>query len=135
MGLKRTKLLGVQSITGINTVGILTVGTTQTAGGVGIASTSYVRGVIMHNTGLATATSSLYVYPNGESNITVGQTAYRLARVDIASNETFFYEMNYPLVLTDGEKIIVEVTAPAAAVGGSGIGSAINYQILGDTDI
>ena len=52
MGLKRTKLLGVQSITGISTVGILTVGTTQTTGGVGIASTSYIRGVIMHNTGL-----------------------------------------------------------------------------------
>ena len=89
----------------------------------------------MHNTGLSTATSSLYVYPNGESNITVGQTAYRLARVDIASNETFFYEMNYPLVMTDGEKIIVEVTATRTAVGGTGIGSAINYQILGDTDI
>ena len=43
--------------------------------------------------------------------------------------------MNYPLVLTDGEKIIVEVTAPGAVVGGTGIGSAINYQILGDTDI
>ena len=135
MGLKRTKLLGVQSITGINTVGILTVGTTQTAGGVGIASTSYIRGVIMHNTGLATATSSLYVYPNGESNITVGQTAYRLARVDIASNETFFFEPNYPIVLTDGEKIIVEVTQPAAAVGGAGVGTIMNYQVLGDTDI
>ena len=135
MGLKRTKLLGIQSVTGIATVGILTVGTTQTAGGVGIASTTYLRGVVMHNTGLSTATSSLYVYPNGESNITVGQTAYRLARVDIAANETFFYEMNYPLVLTDGEKIIVEVTAPGAVVGGTGIGSAINYQILGDTDI
>ena len=135
MGLKRTKLLGVQSITGINTVGILTVGTTQTAGGVGIASTSYVRGVIMHNTGLATATSSLYVYPNGESNITVGQTAYRLARVDIASNETFFFEPNYPIVLTDGEKIIVEVTQPDSAVGGLGVGTIMNYQVLGDTDI
>ena len=135
MGLKRTKLLGIQSVTGIATVGILTVGTTQTAGGVGIASTTYLRGVVMHNTGLATATSSLYVYPNGESNITVGQTAYRLARVDIAANETFFYEMNYPLVLPDGEKIIVEVTQPATGVGGAGIGSAINYQLLGDTDI
>ena len=135
MGLKRTKLLGVQSITGINTVGILTVGTTQTAGGVGIASTSYVRGVIMHNTGIGTATSSLYVYPNGESNITVGQTAYRLARVDIASNETFFFEPNYPIVLTDGEKIIVEVTQPADAVGGLGVGTIMNYQVLGDTDI
>ena len=135
MGLKRTKLLGIQAVTGINTVGILTVGVTETAGGVGIASTTYLRGVVMHNTGLSTATSSLYVYPNGVSDISVGQTAYRLARVDIASNETFFYEMNYPLVLTDGEKIIVEVTQPATEVGGAGIGSAINYQILGDTDI
>ena len=135
MGLKRTKLLGIQAVTGINTVGILTVGVTETAGGVGIASTTYLRGVVMHNTGLATATSSLYVYPSSVSDISVGQTAYRLARVDIASNETFFFEANYPIVLTDREKIIVEVTAPSASVGGAGIGSAINYQILGDTDI
>jgi len=135
MGLKRTKLLGIQAVTGINTVGILTVGVTPTAGGVGVASTTYLRGVVMHNTGLATATSSLYVYPNGVSDISVGQTAYRLGRVDLNANETFFYEMNYPLVLTDGEKIIVEVTQPSDTVGGAGIGSAINYQILGDTDI
>jgi hypothetical protein len=135
MGLKRTKLLGIQAVTGISTVGILTVGVTQTAGGVGIASTTYLRGVVMHNTGLATATSSLYVYPSGVSDVTVGQTAYRLARVDLDTNETFFYEMNYPLVLTDQEKIVVEVTQPSSTVGGAGIGSAINFQILGDTDI
>ena len=131
MGLKRTKLLGIQAVTGISTVGILTVGTTPTA--VGIASTTYLRGVVMHNTGLATATSSLYVYPSGVSDVSVGQTAYRLARVDINSNETFFFEMNYPLVLTNQEKIVVEVTQPAASVGGAGIGSAVNFQILGDT--
>ena len=139
MGLKRTKLLGVQSITGISTVGILTVGTTQTTGGVGIASTSYIRGVIMHNTGLATATSSLYVYPAGNNYnhaaVGVGTTAFRLARVDLDSNETFFFEPNYPLVLTDRDFVVVEVTQPSTAVGGAGIGSAINYQLLGDTDI
>ena len=135
MALKRTKLLGIQAVTGINTVGIMTVGVTATAGGVGIASTTYLRGVVMHNTGLATATSSLYIYPSSVSDVAFGQTAYRLARVDIASNETFFYEMNYPLVLTDREKIVVEVTQPATAVGGAGIGSAVNFQILGDTDI
>ena len=48
MALKRTKLLGIQNVTGINTVGILTVGVTQTAGGVGIASTTFLRGVVMH---------------------------------------------------------------------------------------
>ena len=133
MGLKRTKLLGIQAVTGINTVGILTVGVTQTAGGVGIASTTYLRGVVMHNTGLNTATSSLYIYPDGVTQVAHGQTAYRLGRVDLASNETFFFEMNYPLVLTNQEKIVVEVTAPES--GGTGIGSAINFQILGDTDI
>ena len=133
MSLKRTKLLGIQAVTGINTVGIFTVGTTQTAGGVGIASTTYLRGVVMHNTGLSTATSSLYVYPSGVADSGVGQTAYRLARVDLSRNETFFFEMNYPLVLTDQEKIVVEVTQSGA--GGAGIGSVVNYQILGDTDI
>ena len=133
MALKRTKLLGVQAVTGIATVGILTVGTTQTAGGVGIASTTYLRGVVMHNTGLATCTSSLYVYPSSVAVTAVAQTAYRLARVDLSANETFFFEMNYPLVLVNQEKIVVEVTAPGS--GGTGIGSAVNYQILGDTDI
>jgi len=133
MALKRTKLLGIQAVTGINTVGILTVGTTQTAGGVGIASTTYLRGVVMHNTGLATATSSLYVYPSSVAVSGVGVTAHRLARVDLAANETFFFEMNYPLVLVNQEKIVVEVTAPGS--GGTGIGSIVNYQILGDTDI
>ena len=137
MGLKRTKLLGVQSITGISTVGILTVGTTQTTGGVGIASTSYIRGVIMHNTGLATATSSLYVYPAGNNYnhtaVGVGTTAFRLARVDIAANETFFFEPNYPIVMAHDESLVVEVTAPAS--GGAGIGTIMNYQVLGDTDI
>ena len=135
MALKRTKILNVQSITGIATVGILTVGITSTAGGVGIASTSYLRGVIMHNTGLATCTSSLYIYPTGTSTpVTgVGITVHRLVRVDLASNETFFFETNYPIVLTGSDKIVVEVTAPAS--GGAGIGSVVNYQILGDTDI
>ena len=52
MALKKTQLLDITSVTGINTVGIFTVGVTPTAGGVGVASTSYIKNVIMHNTGL-----------------------------------------------------------------------------------
>ena len=40
MALQKTQLLDITSVTGINTVGILTVGVTATAGGVGIASTT-----------------------------------------------------------------------------------------------
>ena len=133
MALKRTKLLGIQSITGINTVGIFTVGITDCTGPVGIASTTYVRGVVVHNTGLGSATSSLYVYPSEYTAASVGETAYRLARVHVASNETFFFEPNYPIVLVDRESVVVEVTAPND--GGTGIGSQVNYQLLGDTDV
>ena len=50
MALQKTQLLDITSVTGIATVGILTVGVTPTAGGVGIASTTFIRSVIMHNT-------------------------------------------------------------------------------------
>lgn len=133
MSLRRTKLLDIQSVTGIATVGIFTVGVTPTAGGVGIASTTYLRSVIMHNTGLNTCTSSLYIYPSGVAATGAGQINYRIARVDLSSNETFFFETNYPLVLADQDKIVVSVDRPVS--GGTGIGSAVNYQILGDTDI
>ena len=136
MGLKRTKLLDIQSITGVATVGIFTVGVTDCTGPVGVASTTYVRGVVAYNSGLGTATAGVSVYPAGAARAEVtgyGITAYRLARVDLNSNETFFFEPNYPIVMVDRESIILEVLPPA--VGGTGIGSMVNFQILGATDI
>ena len=133
MALKKTKLLNVTSVTGIATVGILTVGTTSTGGGVGIASTTYIRSVVMHNTGLGTARTSLYIYPSGVAASGAAQTAYRVLRVDLAPSETTFFETNYPITLTNQDKLVVEVNAPDT--GGAGIGSAVNFLINGDTDI
>ena len=135
MALKKTKLLNVTSVTGIATVGILTVGTTNTGGGVGIASTTYIRSVVMHNTGLGTARASLYIYPSTvASPVTgIGVTAHRILRVDLAPSETTFFETNYPITLTNQDKLVVEVNAPDS--GGSGIGSAVNFLVNGDTDI
>ena len=135
MALRRTELLNVQSVTGIATVGIFTVGVTHTAGGVGIASTTYIRSIVMHNTGLGTARTSLYLYPSGTSTpVTgVGVAAYRLLRVDLAPSETTFFETNYPIVMTGSDKLVVEVNAPDT--GGTGIGSAVNFLVNGDTDI
>ena len=133
MALRKTELLNVTSVTGIATVGILTVGVTQTAGGVGIASTTYIRSVVMHNTGLGTARTSLYIYPSGVAVSGAAQTAYRILRVDLAPSETTFFETNYPITLTGSDKLVVEVNAPDS--GGTGIGSAVNFLVNGDTDI
>ena len=134
MALKKTQLLDITSVTGIATVGILTVGVTQTAGGVGIASTTYMKNIIMHNTGLGTARVSLYVNPNTTPVLTgYGITANRFLRVDIAPNETTFFESTYPIVLTHHDTLSVEISAPAS--GGTGIGSAVNFIVNGDTDV
>ena len=134
MALKKTQLLDITSVTGIATVGIFTVGVTATAGGVGVASTSYLKNIIMHNTGLGTARVSLYINPNTSPVETgYGITANRFLRLDVAPNETAFFESTYPVVMTDRDSLTVEITSPDA--GGTGIGSAVNFIVNGDTDV
>jgi len=133
MALKKTQLLDITSVTGIATVGIFTVGVTPTAGGVGVASTSYIKNIIIHNTGLGTARVSLYINPNTPPVLGYGVTANRFMRIDLAPNETTFFESSYPIVMTDRDSLTVEITAPNA--GGTGIGSAVNFIVNGDTDV
>ena len=133
MALKKTQLLDITSVTGIATVGILTVGVTPTASGVGIASTTYIKNIIMHNTGLGTARVSLYINPDTTPVLGYGVTANRFLRLDLAPNETTFFESTYPLVMTHHDSLTVEVTPPDA--GGTGIGSAVNFIVNGDTDV
>ena len=134
MALKKTQLLDITSITGIATVGIFTVGVTPTAGGVGVASTSYIKNIIMHNTGLGTARVSAYINPDTTPVLTgYGVTANRFLRVDLSPNETTFFESTYPIVMTSNDSLTVEISAPDS--GGSGIGSAVNFIVNGDTDV
>ena len=137
MALKKTQLLDITSVTGINTVGIFTVGVTPTAGGVGVASTSYIKNVIMHNTGLGTCRVSLFINPNtaNANALGYGVTANRFMRIDLAPNETTFFESTYPIVMTDRDSLSVEITRPENDGGGSGIGSAVNFIVNGDTDV
>ena len=88
----------------------------------------------MHNTGLGTARAGLYIHPNTEASQRVAAAksdAFRILRVDLAPNETTFFESNYPIVLAPYNAISVDVIAPDA--GGTGIGSMVNVQVNGDT--
>ena len=135
MALKKTQLIGITSVVGLSTVGILTVGVTNTNGGVGIASTCYVKSIVMHNTGLGTARVSLYLNESTVQNaVATGVTANKFLTIDLAANETSFFETNYPLVLGNwGDTLSVAVDAPDT--GGTGIGSMVNFIVNGDTDI
>ena len=141
---QQNKLTQLVSLTGISTVGIYTVGVTETAGGTGIGTTTYIRTALFHHAGradgaatsyagLGSATCSVYIYPHFEEVEGVGKTAYRLLRKDLAPNETYMWDLpSYPVIMTDREKFVVEITKPADYVGGTGVGTVVNVQLYGD---
>ena len=124
----------MKSLTGVTTVGIFTAGTTSTDAGT--AGTSYVKGVIAHNTGLNTCGFSMYILKD-QTSVAPGTSeaneTNRILRIDLAANETFFFETPYPITLTPNDAIAVDVRV--GNTGGTGIGSVVNVQLLGDTDI
>jgi len=134
MVIRKTKILDLKSLTGVTTVGIFTAGTTSTDAGT--AGTSYVKGVIAHNTGLNTCGFSMYILKDQTSvapGVSEANETNRILRIDLAANETFFFETPYPITLTPNDAIAVDVRV--GNTGGTGIGSVVNVQLLGDTDI
>ena len=112
MALKKTQLLPITTVVGVQTVGIYTAGLTATS--VGVGTTSYVKSIIMHNAGAAanhagtgTCRVGVYIYPNtsvtdrvaNSGSTGVGNSSYRILQIDLAANETSFFETNYPIVL------------------------------------
>ena len=130
MALKRTSLGNIQTVTGIVTVGIFTAGVSATP--VGIASTTYIKGALFHNSGLSTCKTSMYVYPDTTPITGTAVTAYRILSVDMNPSETFSFEPSYPIVLTGSDSIALEVSGTGDF---SGISSSINVLLVGDTDI
>jgi len=129
MALQRTSLGDIKTITGISTVGIFTAGVSQTP--VGIASTTYIRGVVLHSTSISTCKASVYVYPDTTPVTGSANDSYRILSVELNPSETFSFETPYPIVLTGSDSVVVEV---GAASGYVGIGSSVNVLLLGDTD-
>ena len=140
MAFKKTKILDLKSLTGVTTVGIFTAGTTSTDAGT--ARTSYVKGLIAHNTGVATCGFSVYIVKDQTQvapGVSEANETNRILRVNLESNETFFFETPYPITLTPNDAIAVDIRVAEGLVdlsrGGSGIGSVVNVQLLGDSDI
>ena len=140
MAFKKTKILDLKSLTGVTTVGIFTAGTTSTDAGT--ARTSYVKGLIAHNTGVATCGFSVYIVKDQTQvapGVSEANETNRILRVNLESNETFFFETPYPITLTPNDAIAVDIRLAEGLVdfsnGGTGIGSVVNVQLLGDSDI
>ena len=130
MAIKKTKILDLQSITGIATVGIFTAGATATDAGT--AGTSYVKGLIAHNANAGECSLEMYIYKDTASVTGYGDTTKRILKVTLQAEETFFFETPYPITLTSTDAIAIGIQSTSSA---SGIGTIVNVQLLGDVDI
>ena len=124
MALQKTRLQDIIKITGVanQAVGLGTGGVSPTP--VGIASTCYVKSVVMHNPTSFASTISLYYEAATSPASNPPAEADQFYHQTLAANETQILELNYPLVFTHNDTLSAVV----------GIASTANIMVLGDIE-
>ena len=85
------------------------------------ATTGYLRGVMLHNTGSTVEHVAIHWVQPGGSSV----AANRFLSIDLEANETLIAEVPFSLVLTDEGEAICGAATTAATV---------NICLLGDVD-
>jgi hypothetical protein len=117
---------------------VISAGTTATAYSVGSAKTAYIRSIVIYNSTVGTAntdlaqTAQIYMVPNSGGSVGVATDGHRIARISLSANDTFFYELQYPITLPstgDSIQVFNEGTFNLGAAT-----NPINVLVLGDRE-
>ena len=97
---------------------------------------SFVRCIIVHNASIDTTTTTdmqmqIYVVAAAGGSVGTAAAADRIARVNLAANDTFFFEPQYPITLTSANDSIQVYNEGTNNSGASS--NNINVMVLGDT--
>jgi hypothetical protein len=115
---------------------VVSAGSTVDVYTVGSAKTTFVRTIAVHHTSLGSTTSGqqqvvqiLYVPSTHVGN---GTTIHRIGRLNLAPDDTFFFEPHYPLTLdTTGDRIQV---FNEGYFNGGVSASPVNVLVMGDRE-
>lgn len=117
---------------------IVPAGSTVTVYEVGSAKTTFVRTIAVHHTSLGSTTSGisqtvqiLYV-PNNSGSVGIGTSGHRIARLNLAPDDTFFFEPHYPLTL-DSTGDSIQVFNEGYNYNGLSSNS-VNVLVMGDKE-
>ena len=112
---------------GLGTVTRVALGTTSTVYTVGSAKTSYIRSVIIHNIDTVnSSTVRIHVVPNSGGSVGTASSITQLAQLSIQPVDTYFFELAYPITLSNNNDTI-QITNTSTT-------DAINVLILGDRE-
>lgn len=120
MALARTDLMAVTQIGMASTVAVVTVSAGQTA---------YVKSIILHNRSSSSVqNTNIYVVPNSGGSAGAAATTNVIARIGIGTDDTYFFEPAYPIVIRN--------TGDSLQVGNEGTtADMINAYVTGDIDL
>lgn len=106
--------------------------------------TVYIRGLLIHNVSVGSTSSGIsqtfqiYMVPNSGGSVGVATSAHRIGRASVIPDDTYFFELQYPITLkNDGDSIQV-FNEGRFAWTSSGIATAwnpINVLVLGDREV
>ena len=123
---------------------VIAAGTTATVYSVGSAKTAYIRSIVIYNSSFVGGISStnaqtvqIYMVPNSGGSVGVGTSAHRIGRVSLTPDDTFFYDLQYPLTLQNTGDSIQVFNEGTFAYTLSGIATAtnpVNVVVLGDRE-
>jgi hypothetical protein len=122
---------------------VVSAGTTATAYSVQSSKTAYIRSIVIYNSTVGTANTGLsqtvqiYAVPNSGGSVGVATDGNRIGRVSLTSDDTFFYDLQYPITLQDTGDSIQVFNEGTYAYTLSGIATAtnsVNVMVLGDRE-
>lgn len=122
---------------------VVSAGTTGTAYIVGSAKTAYIRSIVICNTFSGSISSTIaqtvqiYAVPNSAGALGVATAGNRIGRVSLTADDTFFYDLQYPITLQNTGDSIQVFNEGSFAFTYSGIATAtnpINVMVLGDRE-
>lgn len=122
---------------------VVSAGTTATVYSVGSAKTTYIRSIVICNTfsgGISSTipqTVQIYMVPNSGGSVGVATAGNRIGRVSLTADDTFFYDLQYPITLQSNGDSIQVYNEGTYAYTLSGIVTAtnpVNVVVLGDKE-
>ena len=115
-----------------------TVSISTVTASAGVARTQYIRSIVVYNSTVGTANTDLtqqvqiYMVPGSGGVVGVASAGDRIARISLASNDTFFFEPQYPITLGntgDSIQVFNEGTFNLGAAT-----NPVNVVVLGDRE-
>jgi hypothetical protein len=122
---------------------VVASGTTATVYSVTLSKPAYIKSLIIHNVSVGSTSSSaaqtfqVFMVPNDAGSVGVATAGHRISRGSIIADDTYFFELQYPLTLKNNGDSIQVFNEGRFAWTLSGISTAwnaINVLVLGDKE-